>query len=131
MGLGTVFGLREASGFSWGGWGEHISFTDISLCLALFTCLESLTVFKCDHVFSSLTLNLDWLQALNWWVEPRNLSSLPTSCCFKWAPFSAEGSRVGAKQSGNLQESFEARWALKVCRADEVTLPGTSDEGLR
>ena len=47
------------------------------------------------------------------------------------SPFSAEGSRVGAKQRGNLKASFEARWALKVCRADEVTLPGTSNEGLR
>jgi len=47
------------------------------------------------------------------------------------SPFSAEGSRVGAKQRGNLKASFEARWALKVCKADEVTLPGTSNEGLR
>lgn len=131
MGLGTVFGLEKLRVLA-GAAGENTLHSWTFQRVPRFSLVRILTAFKCDHLFSSLTLNLDWFQALNWWVEPLDFSSLPTSCCLKRAPFSsAEGSRVGAKQRGNLQKSFEARWALKVCRADEVTLPETSNEGLR
>ena len=99
-------------------------------CVRRFSLVRDLNYVKCDHLFSSLT-------------EPGLVSSpelvggatrflfLTYFMLLEASPFSAEGSRVGAKQRGNLKASFEARWALKVCRADEVTLPGTSNEGLR